>query len=63
MDKIKIKIGKVLENGKIRVNVPDKESEIKLKRSLKTTFSDRFYLDEVKKKSCQKLRTKIFRKT
>ena len=40
---------KLLKNGKIFVNFPDKKSETKVRDILITTLTDNFCLDEVKK--------------
>ena len=49
LDKIKVATAKVIENGKILVNVPHKVNESEVKETLMPTFSGNFCLDEIKK--------------
>ena len=49
LDNMKVARAKVTENGKMLVNVPNKENESEVKETFMSTFSDNFCLVEVKK--------------
>ena len=46
---IKVASAKITENGKISVNVPNKENKNEVQETLMSIFSGNFCLDEVKK--------------
>ena len=50
LGKIKLNRANFIENGKLLINFPNRESETKVKKSLEITFSDNFCFDSLLRK-------------